>query len=50
MKKYKKKTQSQIMRNCIFRLWERTKTEMTFDEFYYLYTEKIINKIKEKLI
>jgi hypothetical protein len=45
-----KKTQSQIMRNVIFRLWEKDNKGLDFDSFYYLYTEKIINKIKEKLI
>jgi hypothetical protein len=38
------------MRNVIFRLWERDNKGLKFDEFYYLATERIINKLKEKLI
>lgn len=46
----KKKTQSQKMRAVIFILWEQKGSKGNFEDFYFRYTELIINKIKEKLL
>jgi hypothetical protein len=38
------------MRAVIYLLWKITKTDLTQEEFYYRFTENIINKIKAKLL
>ena len=43
------KTPSQRLRACIFVLFEQTKPEGTFDEFYKRKMEQIINYVKAKL-
>ena len=44
-----KKTQSQRIRECLYRLYEQRGKTGTFEDFYRMQTEKIINAIKNKL-
>ena len=46
----KPKSQSQRMRNVIFRLWEQKNTELDFDTYYKKMTDLIINQIQSKLL
>jgi hypothetical protein len=51
VKQYEGKTPSQRMRSVIFLLWSKDKNgHETFEGFYDWYMEKIIEKIKTKLI
>lgn len=43
------KTQSERLRGVLYRTWERTKTNMTWEEFYKQKMEEIILHFKEKL-
>lgn len=43
------KSPGQILRGCLFRLWERDKPTETFNEYYARALEKISNQIREKL-
>ena len=49
LKTYKPKSQSQIIRNVIYRLWEKTDQKRNFETYYTLVTNGIINKLKSKL-
>jgi hypothetical protein len=44
------KTQSQRMRAVIFLLWKQENENGTFEEFYRLKTEQIIDWLKQKLL
>jgi hypothetical protein len=47
----RKGSQSQILRNAIYRLWEQQyQGEIGFDEFYKKYMTGIIETVKAKLI
>ena len=43
------KTASQRLRAVIYRLWEQTSKEETFDAFYRRHLEKLIDQYKERL-
>lgn len=43
------KTQAQRLRGVIYRLWEQNGSKGDFESYYRVYTEKIIDQIKEKL-
>lgn len=45
----KPKTQSQRLRNVLYKVWEQTDRAVAFKEFYRQETEKIINHYKTKL-
>ena len=45
----KAKTQSQRIRNCLYRLWEQQGKGEDFDLFYKRETEAIITKLKVRL-
>src|SRR4030042_1476012 len=46
-----KYTPAQRMRNVMYRIWEQDDHgKNTFDEFYLWYMEKMIEKLKEKLL
>ncbi len=44
-----KKTQSQLLRAVLFRVWERDKRGMEFEAFYESQMEKLINHYKKML-
>lgn len=44
------KSQSQRLRNVLYRLWEQEGGEGDFKDFYKTYTNKIIQHFKDKLI
>lgn len=43
------KSKSQVLRNCLYVLWEKTRQDKTFDEYYAIQMSKIIDYVKEKL-
>jgi len=43
------KSQSERIRNVLYVWWKQSDSDMSFDEFYRYHTEKIIDKVKEKL-
>lgn len=43
------KTKSQRLRNVLYRLWEQTNQEKTFEEYYAIQMEKLIERLKERL-
>ena len=45
----KQKSQSEIIYNCLYRLWEKSDKSMDSNAFYKQQTERYIEAIKEKL-
>lgn len=43
------KSPSQRLRNVLYKLWETTSREKTFEEFYITSMEDLIDKLKEQL-
>lgn len=43
------KSKGQRLRGNLYILWEQTRTTNTFEEFYNIQMEKIINSVKEQL-
>ncbi len=47
---FKTKSQSQRIRNVLFKLWEQSPEDFkTFDQYYHFKTEKIIEHLKSKI-
>lgn len=44
-----RKTPSQRLRAVIYVLWQQSRTELTFPQFYEDYMDKLINQVKEAL-
>lgn len=49
MSERKSRTQSQQIRNLIFRIWENTRTRIGDEEFYEMRTNKIITDLQKEL-
>lgn len=44
-----RKTQAQRLRAVMYKIWESTAKKITFEEFYNITMEKIIEQLKERL-